>query len=140
MPPRSVTWLSSSSAPPSPSCSSTCPGDDNVPDNTLTCRTELVERRKVNISKIFPINPDRVTRGTHTAITCSHIVITSHATPSHRDLLHHLSVRLLTSVYEAVTIHKQLECHEAGKDYLPLWFLYCIAAMNALLVSQIYPR
>ena len=37
-------------------------------------------------------------------------------------------------MYEAVTIHKQLKCHEEKKDYLPLWFLYCIAAMNALLV------
>jgi len=42
--------------------------------------------------------------------------------------------RLLTSVYEALTIHRQLECSAINKDFLPLWFLYCIAAMNALLV------
>ena len=43
--------------------------------------------------------------------------------------------RLLTSVYEAFTIHDQLECSANGKDFLPLWFLYSIAAMNALLVK-----
>ena len=46
-----------------------------------------------------------------------------------------VNVRLLTSVYEAVTIHRQLQCAEEEKDFLPLWFLYCIAAMNSLLVS-----
>ena len=46
-----------------------------------------------------------------------------------------VNVRLLTSVYEAVTIHRQLKCEEEEKEYLPLWFLYCIAAMNSLLVS-----
>ena len=43
--------------------------------------------------------------------------------------------RILTSVYEAITIHRQLECGKKDMDYLPLWFLYCIAAMNSLLVS-----
>jgi len=42
--------------------------------------------------------------------------------------------RVLTSLYEALTIHKQLNCSSQQKDFLPLWFLYCIAAMNALLV------
>ena len=42
--------------------------------------------------------------------------------------------RLLTSLFEALTIHQQLHCSEQQKDFLPLWFLYCIAAMNALLV------
>ena len=43
-------------------------------------------------------------------------------------------IRLLTSVYEALTINQQLECEEKGKDYLPLWFLYSISTMNTLLV------
>merc|ERR1719264_675475 len=38
--------------------------------------------------------------------------------------------RLLTSVYEAITIHYQLKCTTENKDFLPLWFLYAIAAMN----------
>merc|ERR1712002_612746 len=42
--------------------------------------------------------------------------------------------RVLTSLYEAVTIHQQLHCSGQEKDFLPLWFLYCIAAMNTLLV------
>ena len=42
--------------------------------------------------------------------------------------------RLLTSVYEAITIHYQLKCTAENKDFLPLWFLYAIAAMNAMLV------
>ena len=45
--------------------------------------------------------------------------------------------RVLTSLYEAVTIHKQLHCSAQQKDFLPLWFLYCIAAMNALLVNSL---
>merc|ERR1712198_98764 len=42
--------------------------------------------------------------------------------------------RLLTSVYEAFTMHHQWECNARDRDFLPLWFLYCIAAMNTLLV------
>ena len=45
--------------------------------------------------------------------------------------------RILTSVYEALTIHHQLKCTENKKDFLPLWFLYCIAAMNTMLVNMI---
>lgn len=42
--------------------------------------------------------------------------------------------RLLTSVYEAATFHKQERCTEKNLDYLPLWFLYSIVAMNVMLV------
>ena len=48
--------------------------------------------------------------------------------------------RVLTSLYEALTIHKQLHCSAQQKDFLPLWFLYCIAAMNALLVRKLTSR
>eukprot|EP00090_Calanus_glacialis_P026330 TRINITY_DN41374_c0_g1_i1.p1 TRINITY_DN41374_c0_g1~~TRINITY_DN41374_c0_g1_i1.p1 ORF type:complete len:138 (+),score=39.22 TRINITY_DN41374_c0_g1_i1:45-458(+) len=42
--------------------------------------------------------------------------------------------RLLTSVYEAATFHKQERCTDKKLDYLPLWFLYTIVAMNVMLV------
>jgi len=42
--------------------------------------------------------------------------------------------RVLTSLYEALTIRSQLNCTDKGKDFLPLWFLYILAAMNTLLV------
>merc|ERR1711892_1656576 len=42
--------------------------------------------------------------------------------------------RLLTSVYEAATFHKQSVCNAKKLDYLPLWFLYSIVTMNFLLV------
>ena len=43
--------------------------------------------------------------------------------------------RILLSVYEALTYHRQQTCTERKKDFLQLWFLYLIAAMNALLVG-----
>jgi len=42
--------------------------------------------------------------------------------------------RILTSVYEAVNIDRELLCKERKKVYHPLWFLYCIIVMNSLLV------
>ena len=55
-------------------------------------------------------------------------------------ILHMFPTRVLTSLYEALTIHKQLHCSAQQKDFLPLWFLYCIAAMNALLVRKLTSR
>ena len=43
--------------------------------------------------------------------------------------------RVLASLYEALTIRSQLNCTDKGKDFLTLWFLYILAAMNTLLVS-----
>ena len=44
--------------------------------------------------------------------------------------------RLLTSVYEAATFNKQTLCTSKNLDYLPLWFLYSIVAMNVMLVRN----
>lgn len=42
--------------------------------------------------------------------------------------------RVLASLYEALTIKTQLNCAKKHKDFLPLWFLYILAALNTLLV------
>ena len=43
--------------------------------------------------------------------------------------------RVLTSVYEAATHNAQEKCKTKNLDFLPLWFLYSIVAMNGLLVG-----
>jgi hypothetical protein len=40
--------------------------------------------------------------------------------------------RLLTSVYEAAMFHKQSYCTAKKLDYVPLWFLDSIVAMNVM--------
>merc|ERR1719481_1598462 len=47
-------------------------------------------------------------------------------------LLH--TPRILTSLYEALTIQSQQVCSEKGKEFLSLWFLYTMAAMSTCLV------
>ena len=42
--------------------------------------------------------------------------------------------RALASLYEALTIKTQLNCAKKDKDFVPLWFLYILAALNTLLV------
>jgi len=44
--------------------------------------------------------------------------------------------RVLASLYEALTIKTQLNCAKKDKDFLPLWFLYILAALNTLLVMN----
>ena len=144
---KNATWPSSSSAPHSPFSyfisrgGSDCRKTSFILSNLLKifCYSQeltLTDQGRIwfIISLYCTINPDRTPPGTHLTIILNNIVIQHQSPPQPAPQNFSIVGRLLTSVYEAVTIHKQLKCHEEKKDYLPLWFLYCIAAMNALLV------
>ena len=44
-------------------------------------------------------------------------------------------VRLVTSMYELVSIHAILECREQGQDLTPLWVMYATSATQLTMVS-----
>ena len=46
-------------------------------------------------------------------------------------------VRLVTSMYELVSIHHVLECREQGQDLTPLWVMYATSATQLSMVKQI---
>ena len=38
----------------------------------------------------------------------------------------------MTSIYEAVTIHSVLKCHDANKGYMKIWYLYVQSTVQLL--------
>merc|ERR1712106_720264 len=42
--------------------------------------------------------------------------------------------RILTSLYEAITIMSVLKCHETNQGYLKIWYLYILSTVQFLQV------
>ena len=42
--------------------------------------------------------------------------------------------RIMTNIYEAITINSVLKCHDNNKGYLKIWYLYILSLINLLMV------
>ena len=42
--------------------------------------------------------------------------------------------RIMTNIYEAITINSVLRCHDNNKGYLKIWYLYILSLINLLMV------
>ena len=49
----------------------------------------------------------------------------------------HFYIRVMTSVYEAVTIRSVIQCHKRKRGYLRIWYLYALSTIQFLQVQLI---
>ena len=56
---------------------------------------------------------------------------------SHSKISYKLELlRVMTSIYEALTIKSVLECHKRRRGYLKIWYLYVLSTIQLLQVME----